>query len=79
MPIGVSPAPTAPSLGLTILIPIQTVEKKQQALFPLLQVLGKLFKVQAAIWVSTTLWGEALAAGKGQRELQEAAPHLERA
>lgn len=69
MPIGVSRAPTAPSLGLTILIPIQTVEKKQQALFPLLQVLGKLFKVQPAIWVSTTLWGEALAGGKGQRDL----------
>lgn len=74
IPIGISGAPTTPSLGLTILIPVQAVEKQQQALFPLLQVLAKLFQVQTAIWVSTTLWGEALAWGKGQRELQEAAP-----
>lgn len=61
-PIGIPRAPTTPTLGLTILILVQTVEQKQQALFPLLQVLGKLFQVQPTIWVSTRLWGEALAA-----------------
>lgn len=66
--------PTAPRPGLTVLISVQTVKQKQQALFPLLQILSKLFQVQPTIWVRATLWGEALARGKGQRELQEAAP-----
>ena len=61
-------------MGLTVLIPVQTVEKKQQTLLSLLQVAGKLLQVKPTIGVSVALMGDALAGEKGQRELQESAP-----